>query len=163
MYIGDILVERQNIISHFLALHSSWGDERSQLYEDLLEYKLEELYEVISKYVLFRLVPKFGLRVDSSGDLTQSERGDYYEEQGTFFDSFDKVVLERLEVFGTTECPSKVDDLKNRLSPSVCFALQVERILAPYSRIGSEHDYRNLSSEITEENGLDLNNQQTLW
>ena len=162
--IADILVERQNIVSDFLALHSSWGDERNQLYKELLRYKLKELYEVINEHVLFRLVPESGLIVYSAGDLTLYERTDYYEEQGTFFDSFDKVILERLGVLGQTECPSKVDDLENRLSPSVFFALHMERILAPYSRIGSEADYRNLSSEISEKNGLDLDRRSIfLW
>lgn len=166
--IADILIERESIIADFLDLHSSWGTERKRLYAklaelDLEELDLEELSDVIQNHILFRLKPVDGLSIWSQGDLNDYERTRYFDDNGTCFDDFDQVVIELLRVMGQTECPSDVDELEKRLSPSVFFALQVERFLAPYSKLGSEKTYRNLIYDIADENGLDLDTNMRLY
>lgn len=128
-----------------------------------MDSALEELSDVIQNHILFRLKPVDGLSIWSQGDLNDYERTRYFDDNGTCFDDFDQVVIELLGVMGQTECPSDVDELEKRLSPSVFFALQVERFLAPYSKLGSEKTYRNLIYDIADENGLDLDTNMRLY
>jgi len=160
--IADLLVNRKSLIDKFIRLHRSWGDDRKKLYDEFRKMDLEDVSSEIRQHVNFHLASNSSIDIYSTSTLYGGERPEFHEKSGTFFDDFDAEIVNRMGLLNSRECPSKVDNLENRMSPSLYFAMYMERLLAAYTNFGKEGGFTSLFAEITDENSLDLDSL-LLW
>ena len=146
--IADLLVERNTIIQNYVRIHQSWGVERKEYYDEFSNMDLEDVSSVIRQNVKFFLAPDSPIDIYSTSTLHGGERRKFYEKSGTFFDDFDAKLVERLGLLNSRECPSKVDNLENRLSPSLYFIMEMERRLAAYTGLAQMEFHKSICKDI---------------